>query len=128
MMYYNFSLFTVLALTLQLLFGRVHAQDAPLWIQGAFEDASVADDSLYNSGGVIVVNGFSMNVPENLLVQFPAAWVPWKDLVASKEEFMGFETLVRFRRPISQTKTKPLGARADHTDTLHAILYFDGVY
>lgn len=72
----------------------VLAQDAPLWIQGSLEDGSVADET-FNSGGSITVNGFTMNVPKNLLVQFPAAWVPWRDFVASKSEFLGFETLVR---------------------------------
>lgn len=72
----------------------VQAQDAPLWIQGSFEDGSVADET-FNSGGSITVNGFTMNVPKNLLVQFPAAWVPWRDFVASKSEFLGYETLVR---------------------------------
>jgi hypothetical protein len=71
----------------------VAAQEAPLWVQGGFEDATVTDDT-YNSGGVIVVNGFTMNVPQNLLVQFPAAWVPWKDFAASRSDFLGFETLV----------------------------------
>ncbi|CAI4216035.1 unnamed protein product [Parascedosporium putredinis] len=60
---------------------------------GAFEDATVQGDS-YNAGGVVTVNGFVMNVPENLLVQFPAAWVPWKEFVANKADFLGFETLV----------------------------------
>lgn len=86
-----------LYLTLCLLLGgwpaSVLAQDAPLWIQGAFEDATVSGDA-YNAGGVITVNGFTMNIPENLLVQFPAAWVPWKEFVASKDDFLGYETLV----------------------------------
>ena len=82
---------TAFTLLTQLSF--VHAQDAPLLIQGSFEDGSVADET-YNSGGSITVNGFTMNVPKNLLVQFPAAWVPWKDFIASKSEFQGFETLV----------------------------------
>ncbi|KAM0325810.1 hypothetical protein ACHAQA_007112 [Verticillium albo-atrum] len=69
-------------------------QDAPLFIQGGLEDATVADDTLFNSGGTINVNGFNMAVPKNLLVQFPAAWVPWKDFVANKADFLGFETLV----------------------------------
>ena len=72
----------------------VFGQDASLWVQGRFEDATVSGDA-YNAGGAITVNGFTMNIPQNLLVQFPAAWVPWKDFVASKAEFIGFETLVR---------------------------------
>lgn len=71
------------------------AQDAPVFIQGGFEDATVDDESLYNTGGTIKVNGFDMVVPKNVLVQFPAAWVPWKDFVTSKADFAGFETLVR---------------------------------
>lgn len=82
---------TAITLFTQLSF--VRAQDAPLWVQGSFEDASVADDT-FNSGGSITVNGFTMNVPKNVLVQFPAAWVPWRDFVASKADFSGFETLV----------------------------------
>ncbi|KAK0704634.1 hypothetical protein B0H67DRAFT_686970 [Lasiosphaeris hirsuta] len=35
-----------------------------------------------------------MLVPKNLFVEFPAAWVPWKDFVASRSDFDGFETLV----------------------------------
>ncbi|KAM6511243.1 Hypothetical protein NCS54_01388500 [Fusarium falciforme] len=70
------------------------AQDAPVFIQGGFEDATVDDELLYNTGGTIKVNGFDMVVPKNVLVQFPAAWVPWKDFVASKADFAGFETLV----------------------------------
>ncbi|PKS08149.1 hypothetical protein jhhlp_005425 [Lomentospora prolificans] len=85
----------IISLTLQLvtLAFLVSGQDAPLWVQGALEDATV-EGAAYNAGGVITVNGFVMNVPENLLVQFPAAWVPWKDFVASKADFLGFETLV----------------------------------
>lgn len=82
---------TAITLFTQLSF--VRAQDAPLWVQGSFEDASVADET-FNSGGSITVNGFTMNVPKNVLVQFPAAWVPWRDFVASKADFAGFETLV----------------------------------
>ncbi|KAK2007729.1 hypothetical protein LZ32DRAFT_666505 [Colletotrichum eremochloae] len=71
----------------------VASQEAPLWIQGGFEDATATDDT-FNTGGTIVVNGFTMNVPKNLLVQFPAAWVPWKEFVANKGNFAGYETLV----------------------------------
>lgn len=69
------------------------AVDSPLWVQGAFENATTTD-ATYNTGGTITVNGFTMNVPKNLLVQFPAAWVPYKDFVESKDDFLGFETQV----------------------------------
>ncbi|KAI6354676.1 hypothetical protein MCOR25_008499 [Pyricularia grisea] len=71
----------------------VLAQDAPLWVQGDFEDATVTDDT-FNSGGTVTVNGWEMKVPKNLLVQFPAAWVPWREFVAIKNDLVGFETLV----------------------------------
>lgn len=69
------------------------AQDTFLWIDGALEDV-VATDDTYNSGGMIVVNGHNMTVPKNVLVQFPSAWVPFKDFAANKEDFIGFETFV----------------------------------
>lgn len=69
------------------------AQESPIWVQGALEDAIATDDT-FNTGGTIVVNGFTLNVPKNLLVQFPVAWVPWKEFVANKADFAGYETLV----------------------------------
>jgi hypothetical protein len=68
----------------------VMAQDAPLFIQGGLEDATINDDT-YNTGGTIVVNGFSITVPSNMLVQFPAAWVPFKDFVEEKDSMLGYE-------------------------------------
>ena len=72
----------------------VHAQDAPLFIQGGLQDAT-ATDATYNTGGTILLNGFDIEVPKNLLVQFPAAWVPWKDFVADKTSMFGYEINVR---------------------------------
>jgi hypothetical protein len=64
-----------------------------LWTQGGLEDASANDDT-YNSGGFITVNGFNVTVPKNMLVQFPAAYVPFKDFVAEKESLLGYEVNV----------------------------------
>ncbi|EMR67887.1 hypothetical protein UCREL1_5116 [Eutypa lata UCREL1] len=86
------SLLTTLTLGIWLL-GlplKVMTQDAPLFIQGGFEDATATDDS-YNTGGTISLNGFTITVPTNVLVQFPAAWVPWKDFVEDKEAMIGYE-------------------------------------
>lgn len=69
---------------------QVFSQDAPLFVQGGFEDATAVDDT-YNSGGTITVNGFNIQVPKNLQVQFPAAWVPWKDFTAEKASMLGYE-------------------------------------
>ncbi|KAK3340007.1 hypothetical protein B0T25DRAFT_586527 [Lasiosphaeria hispida] len=66
---------------------------APLFVQGGLENAT-ATNSTYNTGGTITINGFTMLAPKNLLVEFRAAWVPWKDFVASQSDFIGFETLV----------------------------------
>lgn len=74
---------------------QVFGQDAPLFVQGGFEDATAVDDT-YNSGGTITVNGFNIQVPKNLQVQFPAAWVPWKDFTAEKASMLGYEINVRF--------------------------------
>ncbi|CAI6339435.1 unnamed protein product [Periconia digitata] len=73
-----------------LIIPQAYAQDAPLFVQGGFEDATATDDT-YNSGGTINVNGFSIQVPKNMLVQFPAAWVPFKDFVADKDSMLGYE-------------------------------------
>ncbi|KAK0641923.1 hypothetical protein B0T16DRAFT_461946 [Cercophora newfieldiana] len=73
--------------------GQVLREDAPIFIEAGFENAT-ATDTTYNTGGTITVGGFTMQIPKNLLVQFPAAWVPWKDFVADHSSFLGFETLV----------------------------------
>ncbi|KAK6219063.1 hypothetical protein LQW54_002565 [Pestalotiopsis sp. IQ-011] len=69
------------------------AQDAPLFIQGGLEGAAATDDS-YNTGGTISINGFDMVVPKNTLVQFPAAYVPWKDFAAEVDTLLGYEVNV----------------------------------
>jgi hypothetical protein len=88
----QFNIFSLLLFSIRLLclFPRAFAQDAPLFVQGGLEDATAVDDS-YNSGGTIMVNGFSVQVPKNLQVQFPAAWVPWKDFAADKASMLGYE-------------------------------------
>lgn len=71
----------------------VLGQDAPLFIQGGLEGATALDDS-YNTGGTISLNGFDIVVPKNLLVQFPAAYVPWKDFVRDVDTMIGYEVNV----------------------------------
>ncbi|USP77920.1 hypothetical protein yc1106_05194 [Curvularia clavata] len=80
----------LLCVNLLLFIPNIFAQDAPLFVQGGLEDATATDGS-YNSGGSITVNGFSIQIPKNLQVQFPAAWVPWKDFSAGKESMLGYE-------------------------------------
>jgi len=51
-----------------------------------------ADTAAYNTGGKVTVGGLSVTIPKNLQVQFPAAWVPWKDFVATG--YTGYEISV----------------------------------
>ncbi|KAH8655356.1 hypothetical protein BX600DRAFT_416530 [Xylariales sp. PMI_506] len=68
----------------------VWSQDYPLFTQGGLEGAVATDDS-FNSGGTISLNGIDITVPKNMLVQFPAAYVPWQDFVAQKDNMLGYE-------------------------------------
>ena len=51
-----------------------------------------ADSAAYNTGGKVSVGGLSITIPKNLQVQFPAAWVPWKDFVTGG--YSGYEISV----------------------------------
>ncbi|KAI4761463.1 hypothetical protein E4T51_05533 [Aureobasidium sp. EXF-12344] len=51
----------------------------PFAIDGRLDGVTVTDTT-YNSGGTAAVNGWTITVPQNLLVQFPAAFKPWRDL------------------------------------------------
>ncbi|KAK7914451.1 hypothetical protein PG985_012154 [Apiospora marii] len=74
----------------------VLAQDVGFDLDGTIDSATTADDTLFNSGGSISVNGFTVTVPKNLQVGFPASWVPWKDFVSAWKDgkFPGFEVSV----------------------------------
>jgi len=89
------SLASALVLGVQLLnvFSGVYGQDAPLFVQGGLDGATAFDDS-YNTGGTISVGGFNITVPKNLQVEFPAAYVPWKDFARDHESMLGYETNV----------------------------------
>ncbi|KAI8635382.1 hypothetical protein F5Y19DRAFT_9916 [Xylariaceae sp. FL1651] len=89
----SFPSVIVLGLQLMNMFSKVYGQDAPLFVQGALDDATAFDDT-YNTGGTITVAGFNITVPKNMLVQFPAAYVPWKDFVEDKDSMLGYETNV----------------------------------
>ncbi|KAK7985223.1 hypothetical protein PG988_002845, partial [Apiospora saccharicola] len=74
----------------------VLAQDVGFDLDGTIDSATTADNTLYNSGGSISVNGFTVTVPNNLQVGFPATWVPWRDFVNAWKDgkFPGFEVSV----------------------------------
>jgi hypothetical protein len=98
MVLFNSIAFLLAGVQLITFFPWIHAQDAPLFIQGGLEDAS-AVDAAYNTGGTISINGFTIRVPENMLVQFPAAWVPWREFVNDKGSMLGYEINVRKHYP-----------------------------
>ncbi|KAJ4290217.1 hypothetical protein N0V90_010432 [Kalmusia sp. IMI 367209] len=52
---------------------------SPLSVIGPFGGCTV-DTNDYNSGGSISVDGWSIKVPKNLLVQFPTIWTPFRKL------------------------------------------------
>ncbi|KAF2999038.1 hypothetical protein E8E13_008468 [Curvularia kusanoi] len=56
--------------------------------------ASATDATKFNSGGNIVVAGLPITVPENLLVQFPATFVGFRDFAANAGQYGGFEVNV----------------------------------
>ncbi|KAI0523775.1 hypothetical protein F5B22DRAFT_642876 [Xylaria bambusicola] len=89
------SLASILVVGLQLmdLFSSAYGQDAPLFVEGALEDAIAFDDT-FNSGGTISVGGFNITIPKNLQVEFPAAYVGWRDFAAEKDSMIGYETMV----------------------------------
>lgn len=93
-----FKLFAY-AITLLTCIGHTIAQDSPLFIQGGLEGATASDNS-YNTGGSISVNGFDIEIPKNLQVQFPAAWVPWKDFVADVDSMLGYEVNVGSKKSL----------------------------
>ncbi|TGJ84304.1 hypothetical protein E0Z10_g4464 [Xylaria hypoxylon] len=90
---HSFVSILVVGLQLMNLFSTAYGQDAPLFVQGSLEDATAFDDT-FNSGGTISVAGFNITVPKNMQVQFPAAYVPWKDFAQDKDSMVGYETNV----------------------------------
>ncbi|KAJ9665686.1 hypothetical protein H2201_004170 [Coniosporium apollinis] len=71
-------------------FLQAFAAVTPFSTVGTIDGLSAGSE--FNSGGTLSVNGYSITVPDNLIVQFPAAWVPWKDVVAGG--FNGYEVSI----------------------------------
>lgn len=55
---------------------------------------TITDTGTYNSGGTISVAGWTIKVPQNAQVGFPAAWVPWRDFCADITFMRGFKVTV----------------------------------
>lgn len=68
--------------------------------------SAVADSTKVNAGGRIAVNGWSITVPQNLIVQFPNTYVPFQEF-ANGGNFLGDEVTINgnivsaLRRPHS---------------------------
>lgn len=56
--------------------------------------ASATSATQFNTGGSITVAGVSTTIAENLLVQFPATFVSFRDFAASAGSLPGFEVNV----------------------------------
>jgi hypothetical protein len=50
-----------------------------------------AASSASNSGGSVTVNGYTIRVPDNTQVAFPAAFIGWHAFVDHKAEFGGYQ-------------------------------------
>ncbi|ORY03223.1 hypothetical protein BCR34DRAFT_492561 [Clohesyomyces aquaticus] len=57
-------------------------------------DSCTTDTAEFNSGGFISVNGFNIKVPQNLIAQFPATWVPFPKMCAGGVAGKGYEVSV----------------------------------
>lgn len=64
----------------------------PFLVDGALDSCSPSSTA-YNSGGSISVNGFNIQVPENLIAQFPVTWVPFRQM-CEEAAVLGFEVSV----------------------------------
>ncbi|KAG9755127.1 hypothetical protein KCU59_g74, partial [Aureobasidium melanogenum] len=77
-------------LSIALLGSRAAAQTIEPFVLDGRLDSATASDATYNSGGTISVNGYSITIPQNLQVQFPAAFAPFGDF-AGAGAFVGHE-------------------------------------
>lgn len=57
--------------------------------------SATADSTAFNTGGKVSVGGLDITIPKNLQIQFPAAWVPFKEFVAGG--YSGSEISVQFQ-------------------------------
>ncbi|ORY04866.1 hypothetical protein BCR34DRAFT_591069 [Clohesyomyces aquaticus] len=60
---------------------RVAAQAIPFTIDGPLENVSPPGPN-FNSGGTVTVAGTTITMPDNILIQFPATFVSFKDFAA----------------------------------------------
>ncbi|GJD04496.1 hypothetical protein ColKHC_13321 [Colletotrichum higginsianum] len=84
------SLFcAALSATISLNGVQAQVADYPFDINGAFEGAAALTTE-FNSGGTIKCNGQTITVPKNLQVTYPAAFIGFKDFVASSGGYTGY--------------------------------------
>ncbi|KAL3417340.1 hypothetical protein PVAG01_11340 [Phlyctema vagabunda] len=73
-------IFEMLILLLQL--RVVLAQTLPFTVTGFLDSATANSGSALNRGGRVSISGFSVTIPDNLLVEFPALFVPFAAFVS----------------------------------------------
>ncbi|KAK2028555.1 hypothetical protein LX32DRAFT_673414 [Colletotrichum zoysiae] len=81
--------YVALGAIISLSVAQVQVPDYPFDVNGAFESAS-ASTTEFNTGGIIKCNGHSITVPRNLQVTYPAAFIGFKDFVASSSRYTGY--------------------------------------
>ncbi|KAF2806272.1 uncharacterized protein BDZ99DRAFT_538460 [Mytilinidion resinicola] len=83
-MYFQFYILVSLVSSLSLvLAGTPIPNISPFLVNGVLDGPGSVNASDYNSGGTNSVNGFTVTIPKNLIVQFPAAWVSFPKLAAA---------------------------------------------
>ncbi|GAB7345484.1 hypothetical protein MBLNU457_3808t3 [Dothideomycetes sp. NU457] len=66
----------------------------PFDLDGRIEGIQATDPTLFNTGGTITVYGTPITIPSNLLVQFPAAWVPFQQFARDAASWTGYEVSI----------------------------------
>ncbi|KAH9209682.1 hypothetical protein DL95DRAFT_526720 [Leptodontidium sp. 2 PMI_412] len=70
-----YSLLFLLAVFIQLALAQVQ----PFTVTGFLGSATAKSGTAANRGGTITVSGFTIVIPDNLLVEFPAAFIPFAE-------------------------------------------------
>ncbi|KAF2674125.1 hypothetical protein BT63DRAFT_461787 [Microthyrium microscopicum] len=67
----------------------------PFTIDGLLDSVKITNASQFNSGGTVTAYGHAITIPENMLVQFPAAYIPFQkfalDYLTNPGLYTGFE-------------------------------------
>lgn len=75
---------------------------------------SIKDTTNPRSGGSVSVNGMSIAVPDNLLVGFPATFVPFAEVAAAFPGFGGDDGPAEVSVSLSQPQVQDSKSQSDH--------------